>query len=164
MIDDTRQRVLASLRLVDEALASTDVVAVIVIGSAAACVAGADVDVADIDLLTSSDVAGELEHRWTDRRVASYAPADGHLFRSRFARYAFSDMPVEVMGGLEVAIDGQWRAVDVRDTLPVSGLRRVRVASVDDQQRLLALFGRPKDVLRAQALRMTGAGRLAGHS
>ncbi|MBB3227292.1 hypothetical protein FHW69_001893 [Luteibacter sp. Sphag1AF] len=141
-----------ALSRVDSALVGTGVSEVIVIGSAAALLAGADVEVADIDLLTSVEDAIRIESAWSAWHQPGYVPGDGGRFRSRFSRYAWAGMPVEVMGGLEVAVDGHWQNVAVSRSRAVDGLRHIRVASVTDQRALLALFGRPKDDERAHAL------------
>src|SRR5690606_285613 len=100
---------------VDTAAALRDVLAVagpdlqrhcrdpwVVIGSAAVRLAGADVAVADLDVLTSVRDADTLIGQWRARRDETHAPAGAKRFRSRFARFLFPGLPVEVMGGLEL--------------------------------------------------------------
>lgn len=125
-----------------------------VIGSAAALLAGADVGVADVDLLTSRADAERLMTLWADRREHVYEPAAAERFRSHFARFRFPGLPVEVMGGLELNQGDGWKLVEAgRLTLAgVNGLA-VPVPSVDDQIRILESFGREKDLVRAKSLR-----------
>jgi hypothetical protein len=125
-----------------------------VIGSAAALLAGADVGVADVDLLTSRADAERLMTLWADRREHVYEPACAERFRSHFARFRFPGLPVEVMGGLELNQGDGWKLVEAgRLTLAgVNGLA-VPVPSVDDQIRILESFGREKDLVRAKSLR-----------
>jgi hypothetical protein len=124
------------------------------IGSAAARLLGAEVDVADVDVLVSRADAEVLASHWADRRDAGYAPVDGGRFRSHFARFRFPGMPVEVMGGLEHDAGEGWRAVSP-GRLVLAGLQglAVPVPSLDDQIRVLESFGRDKDRVRAAALR-----------
>ena len=123
------------------------------LGSAAARLVGAAVTVADLDVLTSARDADGLATHWADRRQPDHAPADGDRFRSRFARYRFPGLPVEVMGGLEVFGAEGWQPLDIRETVHVelAGLR-VPVPSIAEQIRVLACFGRPKDHRRAALL------------
>jgi hypothetical protein len=127
------------------------------IGSAAACLAGAAVTVDDLDLLSSREDAERLERAWQARRIDAYQPGDAPLFRSRFARYAFPAMAVEVMGGLQVHQGGCWSNVLVGISVPLPD-SLVRLPTIGEQLRLLAMFGRPKDYARAERLRMLSQG------
>jgi hypothetical protein len=125
-----------------------------VIGSAAALLAGADVGVADVDVLVSRNDADTLMDVWAERRESVYQPADGERFRSHFARFRFPGLPVEVMGGLEVNQGDGWQPVKA-GRLTLVGLNglAVPVPSMEDQIRILESFGRPKDQQRAAMLR-----------
>jgi hypothetical protein len=125
-----------------------------VIGSAAALLAGADVAVADVDLLVSHADADALMTLWADRREHVYEPAGAERFRSHFARFRFPGIPVEVMGGLELNQGDGWHPVKA-GRLTLVGLNglAVPVPSVDDQIRILESFGRDKDRQRATLLR-----------
>ena len=124
------------------------------IGSAAARLLGAEVSVADVDVLVSPADADALIALWAGRREAAYAPADGDRFRSHFARFRFAGVAVEVMGGLQLRTAEGWQPVRP-GRLVLAGLRGVAVPvpSVDDQIRLFESFGRPKDASPAAALR-----------
>lgn len=123
-----------------------------VIGSAAAWLAGARVEVADLDVLTSERDARSLIGQWQARLLVADKLEDADRFRSRFARFTFP-FPVEIMGGLEVATPGGWRPVRIDDVrvVEVDGLG-VPIPAVDEQIRWLECFGRPKDLLRAKIL------------
>ncbi|HEX5306257.1 MAG TPA: hypothetical protein VFW82_09255 [Dyella sp.] len=125
-----------------------------VIGSTAALLLGAEVSVADVDVLTSKADADALMALWGDRRESAAVLADGDRFRSHFARFRFPGTPVEVMGGLELHEQGRWQAVQP-ERLVLAGLNglAVPVPSLDDQIRLFERFGRDKDTRRAAALR-----------
>lgn len=124
------------------------------IGSAAASLAGADVSVADLDVLASADDAARLEIHWRYLRDPLYAPAGAERFRSRFARFRFPGLPLEVMGGLELHGDDGWQPVQVHEaaSASVAGFA-VPIPSVAEQIRILESFGRPKDLQRAALLK-----------
>lgn len=134
-----------------------------VIGSAAALLVGADVGVADVDLLVSREDAEALMTLWADRRESVYEPADGERFRSHFARFRFPGLPVEVMGGLELNQGDGWKAVRA-GRLTLVGLNglAVSVPSIEDQVRILESFGREKDLRRANALRALASAPIKG--
>lgn len=126
----------------------------VIIGSAAAWLIGADVTVDDIDVMTSPRDASLLLAQWCEQRMAVAASEEDDLFRSRYGRFAFEPLRVEVMGGLD-AWDGQgWQPVRVREVVPVDVLGvSVNIPARHEQIRLLRQFGRPKDNLRIAALR-----------
>lgn len=124
------------------------------IGSVAALVLGAEVSVADVDVLTSRADADTLMQVWAQQREPAFTPPDGDRFRSHFARFRFPGAPVEVMGGLELHLDGRWQPV-APGKLVLAGVNglAVPVPCIDDQIRLLESFGREKDLRRAAVLR-----------
>jgi len=118
------------------------------IGSGALVILGAPVDAAaDLDVVTGVDGAGRLRAAWSGwADPAEPKPADGPWRSDDFARYLTPWGPVEVMGGLRV----RGRLLDVSGPIP----------SAADQLRILRLFGRPKDLEKAQQLEawMSGLG------
>jgi len=122
------------------------------IGSAAAWLVGAAVTVADVDVLTSRRDAEALLGHWQTRLLAP-SSAGAERFRSRFARFGFSGLAVEVMGGLEVFGNEGWSPVHVDDIIQakLAGLT-LPIPTVAEQIRLLRRFGRPKDQQRAALL------------
>jgi hypothetical protein len=126
----------------------------VIIGSAAAALAGADVVVADLDVMSSVDDAERLKGLWKSRLNTSYEPAGAALFRSHFARFDFPGMPVEVMGGLELYRDGTWQPVQVGEIVHVAWAGvQVPIPTSSEQILMLERFARPKDLLRTQLLR-----------
>lgn len=125
----------------------------VVIGSAAAALAGADVEVADLDLLTSIDDAERLIALWSSRLDPSHTPEASDRFRSHFARFRFPGLPVEVMGGLELHGPHGWQPVRVNERVQVScGGLDVPIPARSEQIRMLQSFGRPKDLQRIERL------------
>jgi hypothetical protein len=125
-----------------------------VIGSAAAWLAGARVTVADLDVLTSARDAEAMIDHWRMRLDTTTALAGAERFRSRFARFAFPGLAVEIMGGLEVSDGSGWAPVTVGEivTVDVAGVR-VPIPATHEQIRVLESFGRPKDRQRAALLK-----------
>lgn len=123
------------------------------IGSAAAWLLGADVVVADVDVLTTVRDAQMLRERWLSRASSDFVPADAKRFRSDFGRYDFAGLPFEVMGGLEVAGKNGWESVAVGEIVSVNvfGLM-INIPSGAEQIRILNTFGRPKDLQRSTLL------------
>lgn len=126
----------------------------VIIGSAAAALAGAGVVVADLDVMTSTDDAERLKTLWKSQLNTSYEPAAAQLFRSHFARFDFPAMSVEVMGGLELYGAGAWQSVQVDEIVHVAcaGVQ-VPIPTPSEQIRMLERFARPKDLLRTELLR-----------
>jgi hypothetical protein len=130
----------------------------VVIGSAACALAGGNVEVADLDLLTSTADAQRLIDLWSAQLDASYIPAGADHFRSRFARFQFPGMPLEVMGDLQWRDADGWHAVRVNHIVHVSIEDiAVPIPSRTEQIRILESFGRPKDLARAELLRALSA-------
>lgn len=122
------------------------------IGSAAAWLAGATVTVADVDILTSLRDADVLIDLW-QCRIQVPTSEGAERFRSRFARFGFPGLAVEVMGGMEAWSEDGWSPVLVDDIVHVrlAGLT-LPIPTVAEQIRLLQSFGRPKDQRRAMLL------------
>jgi hypothetical protein len=127
----------------------------VVIGSAAAALAGVDVTVADVDVLTSAADAQCLMDACASFLDTSYRPDAADRFRSRFARFHLSNgAPLEVMGDLEVYGAEGWQPVKVNEIVHVVCANvSVPIPIPSEQIRMLERFARPKDLLRAQLLR-----------
>ena len=110
------------------------------IGSGALILLGVPLDeAADLDVVTGVEGAGRLRAAWAGwiDDVEPKAP-DGPFRSQDFARYRTPWGPVEVMGGLKV----RGRLLEVSGVIP----------SAAEQLRILRLFGRPKDLDKAQRL------------
>ena len=140
-----------TLRMVAQA-AATAVEPWWIISSAAAALHGASVaNVGDVDLLMSTGDARNLLERLGLPPAAGTASP---LFKSAvFGCWRDPPLPVEIMGGFQVATDEGWCRVSPASCQPmlVDGLT-VFVPSRQDLVGLLRLFGRPKDLERARLL------------
>ena len=125
------------------------------IGSTAMLLSGVDdVVPGDIDVLTSERDAEAFIARHPDLLESHHHPAGDELFRSRFARFRFLPLPVEVMGGLQVRRGGTWMPVQVGTTRMVDcGGAAMPVPAPAEQLRLFEWFGRDKDIDKARRLR-----------
>jgi len=108
----------------------------------------------DIDVLTSERDAEAFIALHAGRLERDHEPADGTRFRSRFARFGFDPLPVELMGGLQVAREGAWVPVRIEATriIDCAG-QAVPVPTLAEQLRLFEWFGREKDLDKAHRLR-----------
>jgi hypothetical protein len=125
------------------------------IGSAAMHLAGeGDAFPHDIDVLTSERDAEAFIARHGELLEHEHRPADGERFRSRFARFGFSPLPVELMGDLQVWREGEWRPVRIEFTRMIDCAgHSIAVPTLAEQLRLFEWFGRAKDLDKARRLR-----------
>ncbi|HQQ97130.1 MAG TPA: hypothetical protein PLX35_07695 [Cyclobacteriaceae bacterium] len=125
-----------------------------IIGSSALALSGIAIEqVNDLDLLVSTRDAHFLQKAWNDRGIKDYVPGQGDLFRSTFSRFRFAAMDMEVMGDLEVRKNGNWIPVIVAQhhTIVIGGLK-VNIPTLDEQIRILTLFGREKDLTKVRLI------------
>ena len=110
------------------------------IGSGAMMLLGVPLDTAaDLDVVTGVGGAGRLRSAWAGWLDPADPKTPDGPFRSQdFARYRTPWGPIEVMGGLKV----RGRLLEVSGVIP----------SAAEQLRILRLFGRPKDLDKAQRL------------
>lgn len=122
-----------------------------IIGSAAVVLHGAATDVSDVDvLLDPADAIDVLRRLGVEPRAGE---PDGRFSSAVFHRWTGASLPVELMGGLHVAVDGEWRRVAPRGRAMVEAAGRpVFVPTRDELHDLLVSFGREKDRARAALL------------
>jgi len=123
-----------------------------IISSAAAALHGADVsDVADVDLLMSvNDACRVLALIGIAPRAGTASP----LFKSEvFGLWRDPPLPVEIMGGFQVATSAGWRRVRPlsRECVAVDG-HALHIPSKEELIGLYRVFGRPKDLQRVLLL------------
>ena len=121
-----------------------------IIGSAALLLSGIQLPVHDLDILTSLAGAERLKATWRRWKDESYKPQEPERFRSNFGRFNFEELPVEVMGDLEVCRNGIWEKVLAKDirTVFVDG-KLVSLPGLLEQKRILLQLGRAKDLQKA---------------
>jgi hypothetical protein len=125
------------------------------IGSAALHVSGVpDIAVHDIDVLATEADATRLLAHWRERIDDAFQPERTDLFRSRFGRIGGFALPLEVMGNLELRRAGEWQPVwpADRELVQWRGLS-MGTPSLAAQCVILEAFGRPKDLVKAEAVR-----------
>lgn len=120
-------------------------------GAAMALVGLRDWRVPDIDVLTSPGDARRLIAALGAEIVTD--PGEGQ-FRSRvYGRTHGEAIPIEVMAGLEVRTGADWVPVAFETGIPVAaGPHILHIPAVAEQIAMARLFGRPKDLARADAL------------
>lgn len=125
-----------------------------IIGSAAMALQGVEgVEPHDVDVLCDADDADALIAAWSPHMHIDYRPPGAERFRSHFARFDHLPLPLEVMGGLQVKGTAGWQPLMIAETEWVGvGAARVPVPSLREQQRILRLFGREKDLAKAERI------------
>ena len=125
-----------------------------IIASAAVVLHGADISVADVDLLVS--------RRDGEALLAGLGPIDApspsDRFRSDlFGRWTAPPLPVDIMAGFQVLGAGIWRPVvpATRIAIPFGSVT-LHVPSISELIEHCHLFGRPKDIARAAILQRLG--------
>lgn len=123
-----------------------------VFGGAAMALAGLeDHHVPDVDVMASPRDARRLIAALDG--VVSPDPGEG-LFRSRvFGQILTTPIPIDIMAEMDVRSGGDWSPVRFETRMPVAvGDWTVFLPSVAEQIAVARLFGRPKDLQRAELL------------
>jgi hypothetical protein len=122
-----------------------------IVGSAAAALHGAAVEIADVDLLATREAAAELL-RTLGLSAAPGGPSE--RFRSEvFGRWEAGPLAVEVTGGFHVRTVEGWREFVPKNRALVSAAGASwPVPTVPGLIEMGRLFGRPKDLARVAAL------------
>ncbi|WP_337044088.1 hypothetical protein [Emticicia sp. 17c] len=125
-----------------------------IIGSSALVLAGIPLSIAnDIDLLTSERDAAFLKKLWHKHIQESYFPEGDDKFRSNFGRFRLNEAIVEVMGHLEVFNEGFWQKLEVKETKEIAISKLIiQIPTLKEQYRILHLFGRTKDLAKADKI------------
>jgi len=125
-----------------------------IIGSGAMALLGVDgVEPHDVDVLCDADDAAALIAAWLPHLDADYRPPGADRFRSCFARFDHLPLPLEVMGGLQVNGNDGWQSLSVAETERVGvGTAWIPVPPLREQRRILRLFGRDKDLAKAELI------------
>ncbi len=119
-----------------------------IIGSAALALSGIPVEPKDIDVFAASDVI-ELARRGLG---ATAIPSGSDRFRSSpyFQFEPEGGLPIDFMGGLEVLVANVWISLQIESRAAVTvGSITLFIPNLEEQARILHLFGRPKDLTRA---------------
>ena len=123
-----------------------------VFGGAAMALSGlTEWRVPDVDVMCSPRDAKKL----IEGLYGNITPDPGEgLFRSRvYGQILTTPVPIEVMAEMEVRNGGEWTMVTFDTRIPVAvGGGRLYIPSVAEQIETCKLFGRPKDLQRAEQL------------
>jgi hypothetical protein len=125
-----------------------------IIASAAAALHGADIDVADVDLLVSLRDGEAL----LARLGPTHAPTPSDRFRSDlFGCWTGAPLPVDIMAGFHVLDAGGRREIRPATRIAVPlGSATLYTPSIPELIEHCHLFGRPKDLARAAILQRSG--------
>lgn len=127
---------------------------VYIIGSSALVLAGISLETTDdIDLLISHRDAEYLKNHWQSNKLGEYLPNDADKFRSNFGRFQWDKILVEVMGDLEVFDNDEWLKLQINEYFEISiNQLSIRIPTLKEQERIFRLFGRPKDLAKADKI------------
>lgn len=109
----------------------------------------------DIDIMTSVE-GTEQFRRALGHCLVKPEPKNNDLFRSNLLLFRPEGLEIEVAGDLHIKKGEEWHKVEIMhfDVLQVAGLD-IRIPTIDEQCRLLELFGRPKDLRRLEYVKQT---------
>ncbi len=119
----------------------------IVIGSSALYLLGIKIkQPADIDIFTGIETVEKFRIFWS-KNLVDFQPEKEKLFRSNFAKFKFKGTIIEVMGGLQLKKENCWQNIYIADyqTVEIENTA-IKIPTLNEQKRLLNLFGRPKDL------------------
>jgi len=123
-----------------------------IIASAAAALHGAKpITVADVDVLLSVE---DIDRILPALGIAPYRAPPNPLFRSLvLAKWPVPPVPVDLMAGFEHRVGDVWHPVwpATRQAITI-GTAIIYVPERDELRRIIAGFGRPKDLERARLL------------
>ena len=125
-----------------------------IIGSAALSISGFKLDeMHDIDILVSARDADFLGKEWGNRFIKGNITKDDELFASKFTRYKFSVLDIEIMGELKVNKNGIWERLEITECKSIDkGGFEIKIPTLEEQKRILQLFGRVKDMQRLKLI------------
>ena len=118
-----------------------------IIGSAALALSGVPIEPKDIDVFAASDVIEKARLALG----ATAMPSASDRFRSSpyFQFQPESGLPIDFMGGLQVCVAGAWASLQIESRSAVTvGNAKLFIPALEEQARILRLFGRPKDLAR----------------
>lgn len=125
-----------------------------IIGASAMILSGIEIgETSDIDILTTEVNAYKLQHSLKAYMEIAPEIKENDLFHSNFARFNLPLMDIEIMGNLQIRKNGIWESVSVQEYREVSiGEIVVKIPTIEEQKRILSLFGREKDLKRLQMI------------
>jgi hypothetical protein len=130
-----------------------------IIGSGAMNLCGVETEARDVDVLGSEATIAAVVKSLD---LKPFPPSNDPLFRSlMFARHDLPDaVPVEFMGGFEVRAGGVWQPLVIHSRREIKTPNGpVFVPELEEQIEILKLFGRDKDLKRADLIRKFLSGR-----
>jgi hypothetical protein len=125
------------------------------IGGAAVALQGLAIEIADIDILLSARDAGQVIAALNIR--ANEGVAIDRVRSDIWARWTALPLGVDLMAGLQIRTGDHWTRVEpaTREAVAVEG-RAIYVPARVELVAICRLFGRPKDLERAEGLARIG--------
>lgn len=126
-----------------------------IIGASAMILSDIEIgETSDIDILTTEANSTKLQHLLNKYIEVTPKTKDDDLFRSNFARFNLPLIDIEVMGNLQIRKNNIWQSVYVHEynEIFINSLP-IRIPTINEQKRILSLFGREKDLKRILILK-----------
>lgn len=151
---ETKEKIIQTLAFISEELKEIAPYSCI-IGASAIILHGYEIgDTSDIDVLTTSEGSDKLQFSLKNYMETVPITKEDDLFRSNFARFRFPLMDVEIMGDLQICKENEWQPVMIQEctTIHIKNIA-IRIPTLNEQIRILSLFGRKKDFRRINQLK-----------
>lgn len=148
------ERIQKSIEIIADGLAQLQDTCYVV-GSSALVLAGIELEnIDDVDLLTSNRDAAFLKQLWKTNRLDNYSPAHADKFLSNFGRFKFDEILIEVMGELKVFHENAWQILSINawQEVVINEKVSVKIPTLTEQYRIFKLFGREKDLKKANLI------------
>lgn len=128
-----------------------------IIGASALILMDVEVgETGDIDILTTSQGSMELQNLLREQIDPRPLTKEDDLFRSDFARFNLPLMDIEVMGDLQIKKNGLWQNVYINECQEIQlNNITIKLPTIEEQVRILSLFGREKDLRRLKLLKQS---------
>ena len=125
-----------------------------IIGASAMILSDIEIgETSDIDILTTEMNSLKLQCSLKAYMEIALETKEDGLFSSNFARFNLPLMDVEVMGNLQIKKNNVWQFVYVQEYREIFiGDLIIRIPTMEEQKRILSLFGREKDLKRILVL------------
>ena len=127
----------------------------VVAGSLSLALQGVDVTPKDIDIITTKDVALQLNTLWKEYIVREVSYGETSHYRSYFGIFRISGVNVEVMGDLEERRNDKWVSLMHRlqnPTIITINNIKVPVSPLEDQLESYRKSKRHKDIEKAEKI------------
>ncbi len=127
----------------------------VIMGSTALPVQGINVNAEDIDILTDSSGAYRLSTKYHEHIVNPVKYSKNGRFRSHYGQIYFGNHIIDVMGDLEIEVNGIWEKhdhlINKPTVIPIDGVG-IPFVNTNDLLRIYRGLARDKDLAKIRAI------------